>query len=142
MIRNGAARSLSRCISRPTAFPVRNCFPKPAKITPSHSSARSASFSRRSTLALTSHKPITFSLQRYATTTTGPPFDHIDKKTEEEIAGEELEPRPEEVSTDSSVRHITREEGVEEQERDTDMLAGVKSDLVGCSTFHRKRSKV
>ena len=44
---------------------------------------------------------------------------------------EKLEPHPEEVSTTSSVHQVFHEKGVEEGEKDEDMLAGVKADLVG-----------
>ena len=97
------------------------------------------SLRRPSRLAINPHKPISAALQRYATTVpTGPgtPFDHIDKKHEQEVAKSPLEPHPDEVSVDSSVRHVFREEGVENKEDDIDMLAGVKSDLVGSMQWY------
>ena len=84
------------------------------------------------TLALVAHKPFTTSLQRYATT----PFDKIDKKHEEEVEYEKIVPHPEEVSATSSVHEVFHEKGVEEVEKDEDMLAGVKADLV--SSFHSR----
>lgn len=60
----------------------------------------------------------------------GTAFDHIDEKAEMARAKEEIDPDPDAVSIDSSVRHVFGEEGVEDQEKDTDMLAGVKADLV------------
>ncbi|MCJ1472239.1 hypothetical protein MMC13_000886 [Lambiella insularis] len=68
-------------------------------------------------------------MQRYASTKPGTPFDHIDKKHEEAVAQGTLEPHPEQVSPMSSVRQVMHEEGVDDGERDVDMLAGVKSDL-------------
>lgn len=44
---------------------------------------------------------------------------------------EKLKPHHEEVSTGSSVRHVTSEVGVEQPEQDIDMMAGIKSDFVG-----------
>ena len=44
---------------------------------------------------------------------------------------EKIEPHPEEVSVNSSVHQIFAEKGVEEAEKDEDMLAGVKADFVG-----------
>ncbi len=76
------------------------------------------------------YKPFGTALQRYATT-SGTPFDHIDEKHEKDVAKSELEPHPDEVSTTSSVHQIFHEKGVEEGERDEDMLAGVWQDLVG-----------
>ena len=68
-------------------------------------------------------------LLRYAST-THTPFDHLTAKGEQKVANTEITPHPDEVSTESSVRHVLSEEGVEEEEKDIDMLAGVKSDLV------------
>ena len=80
--------------------------------------------------ALTLHKPLSTSLQRYATS-PGNPDDNINKKHEEAAARQRLEPNPEEISATSSVHQIFEEKGVEEAEKDEDMLAGVKEDLVG-----------
>ena len=43
---------------------------------------------------------------------------------------EKLESHPEEVSVSSSIHQVFHEKGVEDAEKDEDMLAGVKSDLV------------
>ena len=80
-------------------------------------------------LALIAHKPFTTSLQRYATH-PGSPFDKIDKKHEKEVEYEKIVPHPEEVSATSSVHEVFHEKGVDEVEKDEDMLAGVKADLV------------
>ena len=42
-------------------------------------------------------------------------------------------PNPEEVSATSSVHEMFHEKGVEEDEKDEDMLAGVKADIVSLS---------
>ena len=81
-------------------------------------------------VALVLRKPLSTSLQRYATH-PGNPFDKIDKKHEEVVEHEKLEINPEEVSATSSVHQVFHEKGVEEEPRDEDMLAGVKADLVG-----------
>lgn len=56
----------------------------------------------------------------------------IDSKTESSIAGHKLEARPDEVSAGSSVHPIMGEVGGGRGhvEQDTDMMAGVRSDLV------------
>ena len=82
------------------------------------------------TLALTAHKPISTSLQRYQSTSSTS-FDQIDKKHEAALEQEKLEKHPDQVSATSSVHQVFHEHGVEEPEREEDMLAGVKSDLVG-----------
>ena len=43
---------------------------------------------------------------------------------------EKIVPHPEEVSATSTVHEVFHEKGVEEVEKDEDMLAGVKADLV------------
>lgn len=141
MLRNGAARALARSSWKPTASTSRNsCTLSPLRARTAYSNS-AVSHRRPSSLALKSHKPVSASLQRYATgaptgapTGPGTPFDHINKKHEEKIAKKGLEPHPDEVSAGSSVRHVMGEEGVEEKERDVDMLAGVKADLVGFLT--------
>ena len=80
-------------------------------------------------MALIPHKPFSTSIQRYSTH-PGNPFDKIDKKHEHALEGEKLEVHPEEVSATSSVHQIFHEKGVEEEEKDEDMLAGVKADFV------------
>ncbi|CAF9942708.1 MAG: hypothetical protein ALECFALPRED_009926 [Alectoria fallacina] len=80
-------------------------------------------------LALVPHKPFNTSLQRYATH-PGNPFDKIDKKHEELVEHQKIEPHPEEVSASSSVHQVFGEKGIEEsEEKDVDMLAGVKADF-------------
>ena len=69
------------------------------------------------------------SLQRYSTH-PGNPYDKIDKKHEEAVEQEKIEAHPEEVSAVSSVHQVFEEKGVEEEEKDEDMLAGVKADFV------------
>lgn len=65
---------------------------------------------------------------RTASSAARTPFDAIDGK---QIANTHLKAHPGTVSTESSVRHVLSEEGANEVEKDIDMLAGVKSDLVG-----------
>ena len=120
MIRSRGKGSLVRAYqaARPSLqASIRASLPRP---TPSPGSRRPTS------LALTTFEPFTTSLQRYATA------DHIDIKHERKVAGQELEKHPNEVSSTSSVHQIFHEQGVEEEpkEKDDDMLAGVKHDLV------------
>ncbi len=128
MLRSGPARSLSRSTLRlvssstTTSFAYRKALPK--------SAARLLGPQQPASLSLTVHKPFSTALQRYATITPGNPADHIDKTHEKEIAKTEIEAHPEEVSTASSVHQVFHEKGVEEPEKDEDMLAGVWQDLV------------
>ncbi|CAF9922123.1 hypothetical protein IMSHALPRED_005351 [Imshaugia aleurites] len=84
----------------------------------------------RAPLALVPHKPFSTSLQRYATHPGNPFENKLDKKHEEVVEKEKLEVHPEEVSESSSYHQLFHEKGVEEkEEKDEDMLAGVKADL-------------
>ena len=65
------------------------------------------------------------SLVRYQST--------IDRAAEAEYSKKTLQAVPESVSTDSSVRHVTDEVGVDNPEPDVDMMAGIKSDFVSNS---------
>ena len=130
MLRSGPARSLTRSTLRlasasgsrtTTSFASRNAHPQSAKNVLVSGQPRG--------LSLTIYKPFGTALQRYATT-SGTPFDHVDKTHEKDIAKSPLEPHPEEVSTISSVHQVFHEKGVEEGEKDEDMLAGVWADLV------------
>lgn len=69
----------------------------------------------------------------------GPPFDKIDTKAEQELSQKPLEASPETVSLNSSTHPVFGEVGLkEEREKDADMMAGVKADLVcrlSCTTL-------
>lgn len=132
MIRSGAPRSITRSLTRFTQSASRKPFVPTLIRAQLISSTHSHVSKWPSTLAIAAHKPLATALQRYASTHPGPgtAFDHIDQKREEKIAKTEIPVDPEAVSTDSSVRHVFTEEGVEEPEKETDMLAGVKQDLV------------
>ena len=122
-----AGRPFLRCIpstfSRPTSSLARTSRLKQQSI-------GNLELRRRPSSGLILYKPFSVSLQRYATQ-PGSPFDKIDSKHEEVVEHEKLEPHPEEVSTTSSVHEVFHEKGVEEGEKEEDMLAGVKADLVG-----------
>lgn len=131
MLRSGPAGSISRSTLRLASSPSRRALPAfAAGIIHQRPASRIESINRTAKLALAIHRPLTTSLQRYASTQPGSPFDHIDKKHEKDVARTEIEPHPEEVSSSSSVHGIFHEKGVEEGEKDEDMLAGVWQDLV------------
>lgn len=56
--------------------------------------------------------------------------DTVNLKEEAKHAAEKLVPHPELVSTKSSVHGITQELGVESEPHETEMLGGIKQDLV------------
>ena len=115
MIRPGATGSLLHNLR--TAKPTLR-----TRIPPLTQTSRSSL--RPSSLALTAYKPFTTSLQRYQTGNT------IDIKHERAVGNSPLEPHPEAVSTVSSVHQVFHEQGVEEEDKGEDVLAGVKGDLV------------
>lgn len=131
MFRSGHAASLTRSSLRyvpPSTSRIASSLARAQGLRPTASP--NLNLQKRSDLALILHKPLSTSLQRYATKPS-PPFDHIDKKHEEAVEHEKIEPHPEEVSVTSSVHQVFHEKGVEETEKDEDMLAGVKADFVG-----------
>jgi hypothetical protein len=130
MLRSGPARSLSRSTLRlVTSSGGRTTISFACRDARSKSAVYLVSSRQPGDLSLTVHKPFSTALQRYATT-SGTPFDHTDQKHEKAVAKTEIEPHPEEVSTVSSVHQVFQEKGVEEPEKDEDMLAGVWEDLV------------
>jgi hypothetical protein len=62
---------------------------------------------------------------------TKPPLqpNKIDREYEKEVAQRKLEPRPDEVSSASTVRHVF-EESQAPPESNPDIMVGLKSDLV------------
>jgi hypothetical protein len=141
MIRSGHAASLARSSLRHVpSSTARNQSSLARTYRSIQQASRGLNVQNSSPLALTLHKPFSTSLQRHAIQPAPrDPFDKIDKKHEEAVQNQKLEPHPEEVSMDSSVHAIFHEKGVEEPEKDEDMLAGVKSDLVGFSRGYRSR---
>lgn len=75
-------------------------------------------------LALAVRNPVALSLVRYQTTRS------IDHDREARLAQKQIEPHPEEVSSDSTVRHVLDEEGDAEREPEVQMTAGIKQDFV------------
>ena len=70
--------------------------------------------------------------RRQATTGNRGPVDNIDKKYEEHIQQQKLHPDPASVSSTSTTNPVFESGGGQSAERDTEMLAGVKHDLVCC----------
>ncbi|MCJ1284386.1 hypothetical protein MMC26_003717 [Xylographa opegraphella] len=129
MLRSGATRSLTQSLLRSPTVSFRNT--STIALVQAQSKARTlqSQLQPPSSRAINPYKQPSRALQRYASTHPGTPFDHIDKRHEKDVAKTEIEPHPEAVSTLSSVRQVMHEEGVEDKERDVDMLAGVKADL-------------
>ncbi|KAI4199307.1 MAG: hypothetical protein LQ350_004689 [Teloschistes chrysophthalmus] len=127
MLRSGPLRSFARSVFRSTTSPRGLRYGSQSS---QLLKSRDGRLTRIPTLELTAYRPLSTSVQRHASTFTPEhPYDHIDKKHEEDIGKKHLKPHPEEVSVDSSVHQVFHEKGVPDAEQDEDMLAGVYSDL-------------
>ncbi|MCJ1294225.1 hypothetical protein MMC34_005782 [Xylographa carneopallida] len=129
MLRTGTTRALTRSLLGSPTASSRHTSTISLLHAQIQSRTRQSQLRRPSSSAIGQYQQSSTALGRYASTHPGTPFDHIDKKHEKDVAKVAIEPHPEDVSTLSSVRQVMHEEGVEDQERDVDMLAGVKSDL-------------
>ena len=131
MIRTRLAASLARSNLRCLAAPPSRTATGLAWANGSKANAlRVPAAKKQYDLALAIHRPFSSSVQRYQSGGASP-YDHIDKKHELALEREKLEAHPDEVSEASSVHGVFSEKGVEEPQKDEDMLAGVKEDLVG-----------
>ena len=137
MLRSGASRSLLRSLT--TAGSAG------AKVTssPIHQQLRSqlCTLSSR-TSALSTIKPLaprTLAQIRFASTSDRKPVDHVDAQHETELGKEKLEAHPELVSSTSSAHAINSELGAADprEEDDTDMMAGIRGDLVCYGLYGR-----
>ena len=137
MLRTGAVRSVAHSFVKATTPVSRTNLVQSVLKRQLYTNAKTSSFRSASTVALTLHKPQTKALLRYSSSNVKdePPYDHINAKQEDKYAHEKMEVHPESVSAQSSVRSVSGEEGVEEQEKDVDMMAGVKADLVRSRPF-------
>lgn len=123
MLRTNAARAAFRALNTAPAA-TRSSF------TTSQNVPRLASQlikSRPTALA----KPLSMALTRYQTTggSLNNP-DRIDSRHEQEVAKAKLKADPSIVSSTSSTHAVFSEVATPEEEKDVDMMAGVKGDLV------------
>ncbi|OLN81359.1 hypothetical protein CCHL11_08575 [Colletotrichum chlorophyti] len=100
--------------------------PKPASSASFSTRASSSAVqtSKRPSVALQSRLAPLYLQARY----TNSPYDKIDRKAEKEIAQRKLEPRPEEVSTESSTRHFF-EPAPANPEVSADLTGGLKKEV-------------
>lgn len=124
LLRSAASRSVLRSfISAPSSIsrtPIRSTFSKAQLASP----LSSVNVKRPQLLSLAAYRPISTSVQKYAT------LDGINRKhDEEEAAKKKLEANPDAVSVSSSTVPIIDLA----QEKDIDMLKGVKADMVRTS---------
>ena len=75
-------------------------------------------------------KPVSALLVRHETTQWT-----IDRKHEAEVGQEKLKPDPKSVTPTSSVHPVLHEANVSDPHSDTDMMAGIRGDLVSLSSL-------
>jgi hypothetical protein len=122
MLRSGAARSMLKSSTKSST--ARLSF-STASFTFRNAPLRQLN-NRRPQVLLAVPRPTTKALP-YATKPTGV-FDPLDPKEIKEVAELKLDPTPENVSLDSSVRHVFEHtEG--KKKSDDEMLGGIKADI-------------
>ena len=87
--------------------------------------------------AIVAFRPFATSIQRYQEHPSGAPHPDLDRrlsreKFEDKLEGRPMEsPPPNEVNATSSTHAVFSEVGVHQEQKDEDMMAEIKSDLVG-----------
>jgi len=122
LFRTTAARSIPRSLSTISTANSRSVLSNNAFRAHLNTLTRPSKASKP--LALVLRKPFVTSLVRYQRTgITG------GKEIEEAYAKEKVPSTPEIVSTESSIHHVQGEVGVDNDEHDVDMMAGIRSDF-------------
>ena len=124
MLRSGASRAILGSLTRTSQITPRSAFLS-ATSKAQRGSHLTTLCSRR---PLAATRSVTGTFVRSQTTT--PPLDKKDQKHEQQVGREKLQATPETVSTTSSVHPVLEEVGTPEAEPDTDMMAGIRSDMV------------
>ena len=98
--------------------------------TSTHVSIKYRTLSSKRPQAITSSpfRPVTTSLLRYATAAK-PPSDRIDKDAESKILEQKIGSQPAAVSA-ASVGHVFEGKAGEKKDHDTDMMVGIRADIV------------
>lgn len=123
MFRSGAPRAAFRTLNSISAASGRTSF---------GASLNTAQFSSR-LCTMTKGRPTTVRqplAMAFARTQSRGAMDNINPKLEQKIGAKPLEAHPETVSSTSSTHALFEEVGTKEPEKDADMMAGVRSDLV------------
>ena len=132
MLRNPASRSILRTLKSGHA-PQLRATTSTATFNPPLTSKLCTLSQRPRAPSTQAWKPISAAATRYQRYSS--PVDKINVNEEKKLSKEKLEPHPEEVSTTSSIHPIFSEVKTPEPEKDPDMMAGMRSDIVS-----RKRS--
>lgn len=81
-------------------------------------------------LALAVQQPLRKSLVRYASGGGSQIIYGQDPEAEKNLQSQKIVAVPEEVTSTSTVHQAFQEKGVEQEEQDVDMMAGIRSDFV------------
>jgi hypothetical protein len=121
-------RAVPRSFLRPN---VQNNFINTYSKTYLSTNARLTTFQAARPAGLTLYKPSTAALVRYASNTSNPPgIDPINTQKEEKIGEKVMRAHPERVTLESTTHPPFHELGEASQEKEVDMMAGIKNDLV------------
>lgn len=124
MLRSGAPRAALRALN---STPLSTRASWTASKTGPKLDARLTTITGARSLAVS--KPLSLALTRFHSNTRVLQ-DKIDLKHEKDVAGQKLHAHPEYVSSTSSTHPVFGEVATKEQEKDTDMMAGIRSDMV------------
>jgi hypothetical protein len=125
LFRTTAARSIPRSLSTITTANSRSVLSNNAFRAPLNTLAGSSKAPIRRSLV--PRKPLATSLIRYQHNVSGITGG---KSFEDAYAKEKVAATPQLVSTESSIHNVRAETGVDIDEHDVDMMAGIKSDFV------------
>ncbi|MCJ1313086.1 hypothetical protein MMC25_006763 [Agyrium rufum] len=128
-VRGGGARSISKLIASTSVHSSRPQLLRTSLQTRLQSNGCLLRPTTTPRLAIATYKPITLAVQRHMATKVEETYQAVKDTAHSAIGKAELEHHPEAVSTESSIHNVFHEEGVPEQERDVDMMAGIKSDV-------------
>jgi len=128
MLRTGAARAAFRSLNT-APVTTRSSFTTSQNAPRLVSQLCAMSKSRPTAIS----KPLTMALTRYQSRGGLSNPDKIDEKHEKDVSKEKLHAHPEYVSSSSSTHAVFGEVATPEEEKDTDMMAGVRGDLVSGS---------
>jgi len=128
MFRTTAARAVPKSLTTFRTTSTRTPLTKFTQQAAFRTSTRSVKTSP--ILALAVQQPLRKSLVRYASGGGSQIVYGQDPEAEKNLQSQKIVAVPEEVTTTSTVHKAFQEKGVEQEEQDVDMMAGIRSDFV------------
>lgn len=137
MMRSGAQRALLRPFTNTTASRARFA----------HTIAQRSVLGQQTSVMGKKYQPLALTAFRGANTavvrsyaSTVPGTTKLSSKEEKKLAQEPLEASPQFVSAESSVHPVFSEVATKDPEDDTDMMAGIRHDVVCCRKYRARPS--